>query len=50
MRKVFGLLVMIFTISVTPMLTVQACETNIEVQMNKENAVEPRADVIVNTF
>ena len=50
MRKVFGLLAMIFTISVSPMLTVQACETNIVVQMIKENANMPMADVIVTKF
>lgn len=50
MKKSFVLSVIIFTMAVSPMLSVQAYESTAVVHMNKENAVEPRADVIANTF
>jgi len=47
MKRIFALLVIIFTMAVIPTQSVQACETNVTVQMSKPNADEPMADSIV---
>lgn len=44
MKKAFVLLVMIFTMAVSPMLSVQAYEGTAVVQINKENANAPMAE------
>lgn len=50
MKKVYILLAIVFTITLIPMQSVQACETNVVVRMNKGYINMPKADVIVTKF